>query len=65
MKDQKFEITGMHCENCIESVIKELSQLDLDYYEVEIGMANIRYDEVKTSEKDIRVAIEDAGYQIV
>lgn len=65
MKQKKFEIEGMSCEGCVDSVIKELSQLDLDYYEVEIGLANIRYDEIKTSEKEIFNAIEDAGYQII
>ncbi len=65
MRERQFEISGMSCDECVESVIKELSELDLDYYEVEIGLANIKYDEFKTTESDIKNAITDAGFKPV
>lgn len=65
MTTKKFKIDGMTCGHCVMAVNKELSKLELEDKQVEIGSAKISYDESKTSEKHIIEAIEDAGYKIV
>ncbi len=64
MIDRQIRINGMSCDHCVRAVIKELSELDLDYYEVEIGLANLRYDEAKVSDSQLNTAIEEAGFEI-
>ncbi|MFC2083864.1 heavy-metal-associated domain-containing protein [Bacteroidota bacterium] len=63
MKLKKFKIEGMACEHCVRAIKQELSTLNLDYYEVEIGLANIRYDEKLIQDIEITKAIEEAGYR--
>lgn len=65
MKESQFDISGMSCQHCVKAVEKELSMLDVDYYEVEIGMAKIEYDETKVKVSDIEQAINDAGFKLV
>ena len=64
MKEEKILIDGMSCGHCVKAVEIELSELNLDSYEVEIGSANILYDENKVSHADIVKAIEEAGYRV-
>ena len=64
MITKDFNIEGMSCDHCVRAVIKELSELDLDYYEVDIGVANIKYDENRISENQIVDAINDDGYKV-
>ncbi|GJQ62418.1 MAG: copper chaperone CopZ [Melioribacteraceae bacterium] len=65
MKESDFNISGMSCQHCVKAVEKELSMLDVDYYEVEIGMAKIEYDESKVKVSDIERAISDAGFKMI
>ena len=59
-----IKIEGMGCNHCIMSVKKSLSRLDLNDVKVEIGSAEVDFDENKVSEKEIIDAIEKSGYQV-
>jgi len=60
-----FKIDGMSCGHCVMAVKKSLSKLDLKEAHVLIGSAEIEYDESRTNEAAIKIAIEEAGYRVV
>ncbi|MDQ7818368.1 MAG: heavy-metal-associated domain-containing protein [Melioribacteraceae bacterium] len=64
MTSKRFLIENMNCQHCVMAVKKELSKLDLVSYEVEIGSAKVDFDESKTSNEQIEIAIENAGYKV-
>ncbi len=64
MKNEIIKIEGMSCGHCVMAVKKELSKLDLNLKNVQIGSAEVEYDEHKVSYADIEKAIEEAGYSI-
>jgi copper chaperone CopZ len=59
-----IKIEGMNCNHCIMSVKKNLSRLDLKEFKVEIGSAEVEFDENKIKVNEIIKAIEEAGYQV-
>ncbi|MCX7797855.1 MAG: heavy-metal-associated domain-containing protein [Melioribacter sp.] len=63
MTTKEFLIEGMSCKHCIMAVEKELSQLQIQFYEVKIGSAKITYDENKIKPEEIIKSIEKAGYK--
>jgi len=65
MKKQIFTIEGMTCQHCVMAVKVELKSIGADSFNVEIGSAEVEYDENKLSESDIVKAIEEAGYKVV
>lgn len=65
MKVGEIKIEGMSCRHCVKAVEVELTELNLDSYKVEIGSANVHYDEHKVNYTDIANAIEDAGYKVI
>lgn len=65
MVNEVFHISGMSCHHCVMAVNKELSKLDLAEKKVEIGKAEIKYDESKINKSQIIQAIEEAGYQVI
>jgi copper chaperone CopZ len=60
-----IKIEGMNCQHCVAAVKKNLAILKLKNYEVNIGTAEIEYDESEVTEKTIQESIEDAGYKVV
>lgn len=64
MKKQNFNINGMSCQHCVDAVEKELDKLKLKSHSVEIGFAEIEYEETIVEESEIVSAIEEAGYEI-
>ncbi len=58
-------IDGMSCNHCIMSVEKNLSKLNLNKVKVEIGSAEVEFDENKVNENEIIEAIQKAGFQVV
>ena len=64
MQEKKFQIEGMSCQHCVNAVEKELAELNIDYYEVEIGLAKVKYDVHRYEEEDIIRAIHEAGFQV-
>lgn len=65
MTQSKINIEGMTCQHCVKAVEVEFEDLNLDSYEVEIGLANVLYDEDKVNYESIVKAIEEAGYKVI
>jgi copper chaperone CopZ len=65
MTTQEFKIEGMSCGHCVMAVKKELSKLNLESAEVEIGSAKVNFDETKVDSSLIESAISEAGYKVV
>ncbi len=66
MKEIKLKIEGMHCTGCSERLEKVLNNTDgIEEAKVsfENKVAEIKFDENTTSEKEIKEAIEDAGFK--
>jgi copper chaperone len=59
-----FKIEGMSCGHCVMAVKKELSKISIDSSDVQIGEAVVNYDENKIDQKEIALAISNAGYRV-
>jgi copper chaperone len=60
-----LEITGMSCGHCVMAVTKGLKNVPgVDVQQVNVGSADLTYDDAKTSPATIAEAVEDAGYTI-
>ena len=64
MTTQEIKIDGMTCNHCVMAVKKELSKVGLESFDVQIGSANVSYDESKVKTEEIDKAIEEAGYTV-
>ena len=64
MKQEKINIEGMSCGHCVMAVKKELAKLPINVKNVNVGLAEVEYDESKVNLKDIESSIEEAGYQV-
>ena len=63
VKSQLLKISGMNCQHCVMSVREELESIDgLDIKDVQIGSAQVEYDEEKVDQTKIREAIDEAGF---
>ena len=66
MKTSELVIEGMSCGHCVMSLKKELSKIkDLNIRDVQIGKAEIDFDENKVSSGDLSAAVEEAGFKLV
>lgn len=65
MKELNLSINGMSCNHCVMAVKKELSKLNLESAEVQIGKAKVIFSEEKATTKQIKAAIEEAGFSVV
>ena len=65
MTAKKLNIEGMSCEHCVHAVKSELSKLDINVKDVQIGSAEVEYDELKIKENDLKTAVENAGYKLI
>lgn len=65
MTTKKLNIEGMSCQHCVHAVKSELSKLNLKVKEVNIGSAEVEYDESKITEDKLKEAVESAGYKLV
>jgi copper chaperone len=65
MQEVNYKINGMSCMHCVMAVKKELSKLQLDSMDVQIGSAKVTFDESKLNADEVAKAIAEAGYQIV
>ena len=64
MTELNYKINGMSCIHCVMAVKKELSKLNLESAEVEIGSAKVKFDETKIASSAIENAILEAGYKV-
>ena len=65
MTTKKLNIEGMSCQHCVRAVKTELSKLNINIKDVKIGSAEVEYDEGKINERDLKTAIENAGYKMI
>jgi copper chaperone CopZ len=65
MKELNYKIGGMSCNHCVMAVKKELSKLNPESMDVEIGSVRIVIDEAKINSDSIEKAIAEAGYKII
>lgn len=65
MTEREYKIEGMSCNHCVMGIKSELSKLNVDDYDVEIGSAKVKFDESDVEESQIIDAIEDAGYKVI
>lgn len=64
MQNLEIKIDGMSCGHCVMAVKKELSKLNLESADVNIGSTQIKFDESKVTISSIENAIETAGYKV-
>jgi copper chaperone len=63
--EKEFKISGMSCQHCVMAVKKELSEIGVASYEVEIGSAKVSFDETKIEPSSIEKAISEAGFSVI
>ena len=67
MIDRTFNVPAMRCGHCKVTVEGELSKLagvERSNADLEKGIVEVSYDEDRVSEKQLKGAIEDAGYAV-
>ena len=65
MTTKEFQIEGMNCGHCVMGVTKALKGFNPIDLKVEIGKAEITFDESKIDENDLVSAIEEEGYKVI
>jgi copper chaperone len=62
---QRIEIGGMSCGNCVRHVREELAKLKgVQVEHAEVGSVVIEYDPAEVSLDKVRSTIAEAGYQV-
>lgn len=65
MAETKMKIEGMSCMHCVEAVRKAINALEgVDEAKVEIGSADVKFDESRVSQADLEAAVVKAGYKV-
>jgi len=65
MTDSTIHIDGMSCMHCAMRVKKAIEAISgIKSLNVEVGKADVQFDESQTSRSDIEAAIIKAGYKI-
>lgn len=62
-----LKISGMHCNNCVESVEQALTKLDgVHKVTVDLGEneATVMYEDDKAEPEDFKEAVKSAGYSV-
>ncbi len=66
MAEINISIQGMSCQHCVMRVKKAIDGLGgIRNSNVQVGSAQVSYDESKVAKKDIEDAIAKAGYKVV
>jgi copper ion binding protein len=65
MAQAKIMIEGMSCMHCVGRVKQFIDELDgVTESDVQIGSADVTFDESKLSQADIEAAVEKSGYKV-
>ena len=65
MKRDTLHIEGMSCGHCVAAVREALESIEgVTVEAVEIGTANVRYDEASADRDRLVEAVEEAGYMV-
>lgn len=62
MKTKTLLIDGMSCQHCVMELKKQLTKLDIKIKDVQIGSAEIDYDDEKISHSQLEEAVKKAGF---
>lgn len=62
---ETIKISGMTCNNCVKSVVREIKKLPIPNFKADINSLEVEYDKTKVTHKQIVQAIKDAGYEVV
>lgn len=66
MADVKINIEGMSCQHCVGRVKQALEALDgVQGVEVEVGFANVSFDNSAVSKDEIAAAVAKSGFTVV
>ena len=66
MKEVCLKIKGMHCEGCstrLEKVLNNQDGVEAANVSLEKAEANVKFDESKIGENELKEAVEDAGFE--
>ena len=64
MRDVTLRIEGMSCGHCLNAVNQALHAIPgVEVESVQIGKAQVKYDEAKTNSDAIVEAVDEAGYK--
>ncbi len=64
MKEIKFVVEGMSCKHCkkaVEEAVNNLAGVEAVEVNLDAGLVVVTFDDSKSTQVDIRRAIEDAG----
>ena len=61
---ETVKIEGMSCGGCVNGVQRALAKLGLAHADVHVGGAELEYDELKVTHRQIVDAIAEAGYMV-
>ncbi len=67
MKETTFEVPDMSCAHCkaaVEGELNRLSGVEHSNANVEKGRVEVRYDEGRVGNEQLKKAIEEAGYTV-
>ena len=65
MKQETLHIKGMSCGHCVAAVREALESIEgVSVEAVEIGTAEVRYDETTTNRDRLVEVVEEAGYMV-
>ncbi len=65
MTELSMQISGMTCGHCVKSVRDALSSVPgVEVEQVEIGSANVRFDEQKVDVAHIKQAVTEEGFLV-
>ena len=68
MTEETLNVEGMSCAHCkaaVEEELNKLSGVDYSNADPEAGTVEVRYDEGKVTNDDLKGAVEEAGYTVV
>lgn len=65
MVEKEYKVSGMSCNHCVMAIKKELSVLQLNSFDVQIGTVKVKFEEEKVTSELIEKAVLEAGYQVV
>ena len=68
MTENTFRVEGMscgHCKGAVEGGLKELPGVERANADVARGTVEVSYDEGTVATKDLKRAIQEAGYTVV
>ena len=65
MREEKYDITGMHCAACsasVEKVTRKLPGVERSEVNLTTGIMTICYDEAQVGQEQIVAKVEKAGF---